>query len=306
MKPTLLHIVLCAAVILCIGNTALGQSIVDSEPVLKATIAKTIEGREEMSAFLGDVLCVKLVVENPYTGPVLVVDNLHSAFTYMPGTCMLDGVCVTPTLNGNRISMLVGAGSHEISFMFQVVQVEAYNTYISNVAEVHNPDSNVDDEDCVIIKLCRFKIHKWLWSHTHPGIMPLPMGEEIGWVMEIRVVNTFPFIMQDVVVKDNLAAELEVDGYSAETGEVELETKGKSKKVKLTWTVGTLFPGSRSSLRVYVSTDLNPAGKQEYTSPGCYELNSGSVVKFKDPLTGNQLSAHTGSVRVYVGTAHKN
>ena len=120
--------------------------------------------------------------------------------------------------------------------------------------------------------------------------------------MEIRVVNTFPFTIQDVVVKDNLAAELEVDGCLAETGEVVLKTRGKSAKVKLTWNIGDLSPGSGASLWLTVSTDLNPSGKQEFTSPGCYELNSGSVVKFKDPLTGNQLSAHTGPVYVHVGT----
>jgi hypothetical protein len=120
--------------------------------------------------------------------------------------------------------------------------------------------------------------------------------------MEIHVVNTFPFTMQDVVVTDNLAAELKLDCYSPSTADVVTRTRGKSEKVKLTWTIGDLSPGSASSLWLYVSTDLNPAGKQEFTSPGCYELNSGSVVKFKDPITGSQLSAHTGSVYVHVGT----
>lgn len=303
MKTILLHIALCAAVILCIGNAAPCQSIEDGEPVLEdiqATITKTVEGREQISAYLGDILCVKLVVENPYDVPILVVENLNNAFTYMNGSCMLDSTCVEPMANGNKLSFLIEPGCHEINFTFQVVQVEAYNMYISNVAEVCDPDCNVDDEDSVIIKLCRYNIHKWLWSHTHPGIMPLPLGEEIGWLMEIRVVNTFPFTIQDVVVTDNLAAELEVDGYLAETGEVVMKTQGKSEKVKLTWTIGDLSPVSGASLWLTVSTDLNPSGKQEFTSPGCYELNSGSVVKFIDSLTGNQLSAHTGSVHVYV------
>jgi hypothetical protein len=286
--------------ILCIGNAAMGQI---TEPVVEevqATISKTVQGLEEMSAYLGDILCVKLVVDNPYPVPVLVIENLGSPFTYMGGSCTLDGASVAPTNNDGKMSFLVEPGEHVITFTAQVVQVEAYNMYISNVAEVHDPDCNVDCQDSVRIKLCRFKIHKWLWSYTHPGIMPLPMREEIGWVMEISVKNTFPFTMQDVVVSDRLAAELKLDYYLPATADVVTKLQGKSEKVSLTWNIGTLSPGSSASLKLYVSTDLNPSGKQEFTSPGCYELNSGSVVKFKDPLTGNQLSAHTGSVHVYV------
>jgi len=300
MKTTLLHIALYAAMILCIGNPALGQI---TEPILEevqATITKTVQDSEQISAYLGDILSVKLVVDNPYDGPVLVVDNLNSAFTYMNGSCTLDGACLEPMVNGNKLSFLVEPGCHEINFTFQVVQVEAYNIYLSNVAEVHDPDCNVDDEDSVIIKLCRYEIYKWLWSHTHPNKMPLPLGEEIGWIMEIHVKNSFPFTMQNVIVTDNLAAELEVDSYVVGTGKVVLQTKGKSDKVALEWTIGDLTPDTVCSLWLTVSTDLNPAGKQEFTSPGCYELNSGSVVKFIDSLTGNQLSAHTGSVKVYV------
>jgi len=300
MKTILLHITLRAAMILCIGNAALGQI---TEPVMddiQATITKTVQDSEEISAYLGDILCVKLVVDNPYCGPVLVVDNLNSAFTYMDESCTLNGVCMKPMVNGSKISFLVEPGCHEINFTCQVVQVEAHNIYISNVAEVHDPDCNVDDEDSVIIKVCRYKIHKWLCSYTHPGIMPLPMREEIGWIMEIYVVNTFPFTIQNVVITDNLAAELKLDYYLPATTDVVTKTQGKSKKVKLKWTIGDLSPGSSASLKLYVSTDLNPSGKQEFTSPGCYELNSGSVVKFIDSLTGNQLSAHTGSVKVVV------
>ncbi|MBE0481108.1 MAG: hypothetical protein IBX68_09025, partial [Dehalococcoidia bacterium] len=35
------------------------------------------------------------------------------------------------------------------------------------------------------------------------------------------------------------------------------------------------------------------SGQQLYTEPGDYELNSGAVLKFIDPDTGFQLSAHT-------------
>lgn len=90
MKPKLIHIVLCATMILCIGNAAMGQS----DP---ATITKTIGGLHVISVELGEKLCVMLEVNNPYDEPVLVVDNLGSTLKYMAGTCTLDGVSLTPT-----------------------------------------------------------------------------------------------------------------------------------------------------------------------------------------------------------------
>ena len=46
-------------------------------------------------------------------------------------------------------------------------------------------------------------------------------------------------------------------------------------------------------------SDRNPAGKQEFTSSGVYEFNSGVVLKFKD-ARGKQQSFETGSVWVTV------
>jgi hypothetical protein len=66
----------------------------------------------------------------------------------------------------------------------------------------------------------------------------------------------------------------------------------------LTWEIGYLDPGVEAKLAFHISTDLNPAGKQEYTSPGCYELNSGATLKFK--YEDVQYSEETGSVYITV------
>ena len=47
------------------------------------------------------------------------------------------------------------------------------------------------------------------------------------------------------------------------------------------------------------NTDINPAGKQEYSSPGEYEFNSGAVLKFNVP-DGSQRSFETGGISVEV------
>jgi hypothetical protein len=75
---------------------------------------------------------------------------------------------------------------------------------------------------------------------------------------------------------------------------------GKSDKVHLFWYIGDLAPGETARLILLVSTDLNPAGHQEYTEPGVYEMNSGATLKFIDPLQDMQLSAVTDSIYVTV------
>jgi len=75
-------------------------------------------------------------------------------------------------------------------------------------------------------------------------------------------------------------------------------TKGKSEKVFLFWDIGTHEPGEYATLYLTMATDLNPAGKQEYTSPGTYELNSGAVVK--KIYDGVQYSWETGQLSIEV------
>jgi len=75
---------------------------------------------------------------------------------------------------------------------------------------------------------------------------------------------------------------------------------GRSEKVHLFWYIGDLEPGETARIIILVSTDLNPAGYQEYTTPGIYEMNSGATLKFIDPEQDMQLSAVTDSIYVTV------
>ena len=52
---------------------------------------------------------------------------------------------------------------------------------------------------------------------------------------------------------------------------------------------GLLCPGQSEYLQLYLWTKLNPAGNQEYTSPGTYTMNSGPNVKWFN-LEGQQFS----------------
>ncbi|NIM91659.1 MAG: DUF11 domain-containing protein [Candidatus Aminicenantes bacterium] len=121
------------------------------------------------------------------------------------------------------------------------------------------------------------------------------------WAIVMDVVNPFNYTMYEVVIKDRFGAEIEIDDEVSIThGDWWYETKGRSEKVFLTWDIVELPPGETARLIILVSTDENPAGKQEYTTPGIYELNSGATLKFLDPEQGVQLSAYTDSIYVTV------
>ncbi|MGD8506199.1 MAG: hypothetical protein PVF15_05985 [Candidatus Bathyarchaeota archaeon] len=135
---------------------------------------------------------------------------------------------------------------------------------------------------------------------TGDGDMIIEVGEDVVWLFHISVSNwwgTNDFT--DVVVTDKLGAELEIDSpFNMTHGTVEIRLTGKSEKVHLTWYVGTLSPGERAHLYFLVSTDINPGGKQEYTTPGWYELNSGPTAKYR--VLGEQYSYEANTLGIWV------
>lgn len=75
---------------------------------------------------------------------------------------------------------------------------------------------------------------------------------------------------------------------------------GNSVKVHFMWDVGDMNAGETRMIWLVVSTDTNPAGHQEYTSCGCYALNSGATVKAIVASTGKQVSAESNSIWIEV------
>ena len=128
----------------------------------------------------------------------------------------------------------------------------------------------------------------------------IEVGEPIWFMEVIQVHNPSPYPWEDVTVKDRWGAEIDVTSASPSHGTVTLTTQGKSAKEFLEWDIGTIPPGGTANLVLLTMTDLNPAGHQEYTSPGDYEYNSGAVLKFQVRPAGakkpHQESFDTGSV----------
>lgn len=141
---------------------------------------------------------------------------------------------------------------------------------------------------------------------TEDGDMRIEVGENVVWLMIISVSNwRSSGDYTEVMVKDNLGAELEIDSpFNMTQGNVEVRLTGKSEKVHLFWFVGTLAPGERAYLFFFVSTDYNPAGKQSYTSPGRYELNSGPTMIYM--WQGHRHSYEADSIWITVHTPDGN
>jgi DNA/RNA endonuclease YhcR with UshA esterase domain len=110
----------------------------------------------------------------------------------------------------------------------------------------------------------------------------IEVGERIEFDIVIHTENYWSTTAENVRLYDRFGAELEVVSWTAEgtyEDDPEFTTKGNSNKVFLFWNVGTHEPGEYATLYLTMATDHNPAGHQEYTSPGCYMLNSGATVK---------------------------
>ena len=113
-----------------------------------------------------------------------------------------------------------------------------------------------------------------------------------------------------IVVSDRFGGDVAVEGWSLEgagAGSIETRRTGQTEKVHLTWDIEADLEDDEVVLAILnVCTDINPGQakkddpKYEYTEPCYHELNSGAVVKFTDPMTGNQLSAHTPPILVKV------
>ena len=254
-----------------------------------ATIEKTVEPD---SGYLGDIITVTLTVEVPTGLTMTVEDVLPNFLGYVPGTFMVDSVSVTPTIADGVISTEVSEGDHTITFDVIIDSVEATIETGTNWAYLKYDTDTVDQDSADITTYPYCGFHKVAKLLSAGDDMYIDLFENVVWEFRITVTNLFDWTMEDVVVTDRLAAELEIDGLTYITPGT-VATWSRKGNVKLTWTIGDLAPSETATLILEVSTRVHK-GKQAYTSSGCdYEFNSGATLKFKNP-DGIQLSAHTG------------
>ncbi len=160
----------------------------------------------------------------------------------------------------------------------------------------------VGNENGKIYAFYPITVTKELVSYTDAdGDGIIEIGEETSFVLEITVTNNdADNPISDVVVKDRLGGDLEVDdpGAFIVSGPPGKNQKKKTNKVFLNWEVGALGPGESRTTTIVVSTDINPGGHQEYTEAGIHCLNSG--VNAKGIFLDRQVSTTSNPIIVEV------
>lgn len=136
-----------------------------------------------------------------------------------------------------------------------------------------------------------------LFTKRAIGPTQVPVGTYQEWVVTIRIHNLNDYAMQGIQVTDNFGANLNVEFLSKTHGDYQQSTNKPGNQQRIVWSGFSLQPDEVATLLVKVSTGLNSAGKQEYTSPGEYELNSGATLKWLDG-DGKQQSVAAPSVHV--------
>jgi len=255
---------------------------------------------------LGTVVTVTLTIEG--TGDdesVIVTDALKgTGFSYIPLSAS-----ITPTSTKKGLIRFDLTEDAEITFEVKVTEAYAWDDMvIENEANALWSDGTEDSATAEFTIKAFESLDKGVGddlAHETNAIL----GENTEWTLHITADNPFGFIMEDAVIKDRFGAEIEIDGdyeagvwYTdgATQGRWQYKTKGNSDKVFLTWEIGDLAISGTATLTLEISTDLNPAGHQEYTELGEEVLNSGATLKFIDPDQDMQLSAYTGSITVDV------
>ncbi len=286
---------------------------------------------------LGEHLEVTLTVDNPYGEAIKVEDVIPDGLKYIPGTFYVDSgggpVLVVPTVDGSTIWTMVAPGAHTITFDVQVVGVECDEVDVINTANVYNPETGLDDSDEVEITLYPYEgfVKEAVIEYEDDVDGTVTVGELVQWDMTITLPNNFGWAITDAVLKENVGGNLGMAGDDVDNDQDDevdeggpgdllalyntipagatlgIETKGKTNKVQFEITGIDIGSGGSLDFVLGIFTDKNPgkknrdpSGTQEYTTQGCYELNSGATVKFIDPDTGLQLSAHTCPIPVTV------
>ena len=299
---------------------------------LEANIDKAVSSND---GYLGDHITVTLTVENPYSSAIKVEDVIPDGLKYIPPTSggyfKVDGSDVTPTIVGNTISTTVANGTHTITFNVQVVEVQCEEVDVTNTAELWYDGDPVasDSEDITLHPYEGFEKDVLLvYEETVNGV--IEVNELVAWNMTITLPNNFAWNITGAILSDNLGGELGLAGDEVDNdrdspkkidegdwgdlagswntipdGTLAIRTPGKSNKVHLKITGINVTAGDSLDFVLGIFTDRNPSkwGQQCYTSPCLHYLNSGATLKFTDPGTGFQLSAHTCPLPVYVTDA---
>lgn len=134
------------------------------------------------------------------------------------------------------------------------------------------------------------------------GPAAVPLRTKESWNFTILVTNIYDYEIYNLTVKDHFGANLDVAFLSSTKGTYTQYTNKPGRQQRFTWTIESLAPFETVTLKLEVSTGLNPAKKQQFTSAGLKILNSGATVKWVN-ASGRQGSAESGQISIWAGVS---
>ncbi|HUV25384.1 MAG TPA: hypothetical protein VMW26_08150, partial [Methanomassiliicoccales archaeon] len=238
-----------------------------------------------------------------------LTDDLPNEFSFVMHSATLNGSPCDPAVNEimtppphQQLVFDLGSGDQNITYEVRINRAHAVDTTVSNnvLVEIQLPcfpllSVGVSDDLVILV------YEGPTLSKTADGPDVVIVGNNNSWEFTFIVKNNFDYDMVDAILKDHFGAELD---YIADSVMANLLTeydisysKGKMKQVRMEWSLEQIVEGEAFMLQMTVYTKLNPAGKQEYTSSGTYDLNSGATLKWYDDR-GKKHSLETGSIQV--------
>jgi len=134
------------------------------------------------------------------------------------------------------------------------------------------------------------------------GPVAVSLHTEESWDFTYMVTNTYDYEIYNLTVKDHFGANLDVAFLSSTRGTYTQYTNKPGRQQRFTWIIENLAPFETVTLKLEVSTGLNPAKKQQFTSAGLKILNSGATVKWVN-ASGHQGSAESGQISIWAGVS---
>jgi hypothetical protein len=238
-----------------------------------------------------------------------LTDDLPNEFSFVFHSATINGLPNDPVVNEimvppkhQQLEFDLGNGDQNITYEVRINRAYATDTMVSNEVTVeiqlpYFPSLSLGVSDDLIILVYEGPT----LSKVADGPEVVIVGTNVSWEFTFIVKNNFDYAMVEAVLKDHFGAELDfiTDSVMCNlvTDQEVTYSNGKMKQVRLEWSIDQVAEGEAFMLQITVYTKLNPAGHQEYTSPGCYALNSGATLKWLDDR-GKKHSLETGSIWV--------
>jgi hypothetical protein len=137
----------------------------------------------------------------------------------------------------------------------------------------------------------------------------LPLGQQLRWIVNITIVNTNSYDIKNIKTTDVFGKEFQpalghpltdhyVPSVNPSVGNVVFSYLPNGTNMTLSWTIASIPKnGGSATLFVFVYTNTNSMGQQEFISSGTYNLDLGANTQWTNDQN-KEYSAITNPISV--------